>query len=93
MNAHHTFHLRLENAHAVLPRILLAFSRRRLRIAAVHFFDLDDARPAELQIDLECAERAADEVERQLRRVVEVATVRVERLPEAAPRPALATAV
>ena len=69
---HHTIHLRAHHAHAVLPRITLAFSRRRLRIQALHYFHLDEAGDAEVQVDLECEPPMATELTAQLRRIVEV---------------------
>ena len=69
---HHTIHLRAHRAHAVLPRIALAFSRRRLHVQALHYFDLDEAADAEIQVDLECDARMAEELTAQLRRIVEV---------------------
>ncbi len=72
---HHTIHLRAHHAHAVLPRIALAFSRRRLRILALHYFHLDEAATAEVQIDLDCERPMAMELTAQLRRIVEVSEV------------------
>ncbi|MDX1512795.1 MAG: ACT domain-containing protein [Gammaproteobacteria bacterium] len=78
MNGHHTLHLRAFNAHAVLPRILLAFSRRRLRIQALQFYDVFGDAPAELQIDVEADPATVAVLARQLSRVVEVESVRAE---------------
>ena len=72
---HHTFHARAHHAQAVLPRILLAVSRRRLRIQALQYFHLDESSDAEIQIDLDCEPRAAAELTAQLRRIVEVREV------------------
>jgi len=69
---HHTIHARGHHAHGVLPRVLLAFSRRRLRIQALHYFHLDEAADTEVQIDLDCDASTADEVTAQLRRIVEL---------------------
>ena len=69
---HHTIHARAHHAHAVLPRILLAFSRRRLRVQALHYFHLDEAADTEIQVDLECEPGMATELTAQLRRIVEV---------------------
>ena len=52
MSQHVTLYIHANNDHAVLQRILLAFSRRRLRILALQMFDLRAEQPAELQIDL-----------------------------------------
>jgi acetolactate synthase small subunit len=78
MNAHHTIHLRAFNAHAVLPRILLVFSRRRLRIEALQFFDVFGDKPAEVQIDFDGDEATAADAVKQLRNIVEVQNVRAE---------------
>ena len=72
---HHTIHARAHHAHAVLPRILLTFSRRRLRILALHYFHLDEDAETEIQIDLECEAAMAGELAAQLRRVIEVTDV------------------
>ena len=75
MQQHFTFHVRTQNEPAVLPRILLTFSRRRLRIDALQFFDLQADKPAELQIDLDCRAEQARDVLAQLRAIVEVTQV------------------
>lgn len=72
MNRHVTLHLHAHNEHAVLQRVLLAFSRRRLRIDALQMFDLHPDRPAEIQIDLRCDEATRADLHKQLARVVEV---------------------
>ena len=51
MTLHCTFHVEMNPTPSALPRILLAFSRRRLKVQALQYFDLDEARPAELQVD------------------------------------------
>jgi len=78
MSTHHTIHLRAFNAHAVLPRILLVFSRRRLRIEALQFFDVFGDKPAEVQIDFDCDDAASADTVKQLRSIVEVQNVRAE---------------
>ncbi len=78
MNTHHTIHLRAFNAPAVLPRILLVFSRRRLRIEALQFYDVFGDKPAEVQIDFDCDEATAADAVKQLRNIVEVQNVRAE---------------
>ncbi|MCB1738863.1 MAG: hypothetical protein KDK91_00715 [Gammaproteobacteria bacterium] len=78
MSSHLTIHIRASNEHAVLSRILLVFSRRRLRLKALQMFDLDLARPAEIQVDLDCEPDTARDVLGQLRRIVEVMEVRAE---------------
>ena len=78
MNTHHTIHLRAFNAPAVLPRILLVFSRRRLRIEALQFFDVFGDEPAEAQIDFDSDAATAADAVKQLRNIVEVQDVRIE---------------
>ena len=71
MQQHFTFHIHTCNEPAVLPRILLIFSRRRLRLEAMQFFDLQAGKPAELQIDLHCEAKQANDVFAQLNAIVE----------------------
>lgn len=78
MNSHHTIHIRAFNGHAVLPRILLGFSRRRIRIQALHFFDVFGSGPAELQIDFDAGAAIVADLVGQLGKVVEVQSVRLE---------------
>ena len=66
---HFTIHLLIENDHGSLPRILLQFARRQLKIQALHFFDLEPPRLAELQIDLDCANAVGRELLEELRRL------------------------
>ena len=75
MKQHYTIHIHTYNEPAVLPRVLLAFSRRRLRIEAMQFFDLHADKPAEMQIDLDCDPENAHDVLAQLRAIVEVTEV------------------
>ncbi|MFT5176723.1 MAG: acetolactate synthase small subunit [Gammaproteobacteria bacterium] len=75
MLQHYTIHIHAHNEPAVLPRVLLTFSRRRLRIEAMQFFDLQVNKPAELQIDLDCSPEHARDVLAQLRAIVEVTQV------------------
>ena len=75
MNQHYTIHIHTHNEPAVLPRMLLAFSRRRLRIEAMQFFDLHAGKPAEMQIDLDCSPQHARDVLAQLGAIVEVTQV------------------
>ena len=82
MLQHYTIHIHAHNEPAVLPRILLTFSRRRLRIAAMQFFDLQAGKPAELQIDLDCAPGHARDVLAQLRAIVEVREAWAEPAPQ-----------
>ena len=79
----HTIHLRAHHAHAVLPRIALAFSRRRLRIEALHYAHPDETAPAAVRIDLDCEPPVAAELTAQLRRIVEVSEARCEVVVEA----------
>jgi acetolactate synthase regulatory subunit len=72
MSTHCIVQLRLHNQPGVLPRILLAFSRRRLRVRALHFLDVDAGDRAELQIDFEATPDRAEEVAAVIRRVIEV---------------------
>ena len=88
MRRHYTIHVHAHNEHAVLQRILLAFSRRRLRIQAMQFFDTRPSHPADIQIDLECATHHARDVIAQLRAIVEVQQVWAEDMAPAEPRPA-----
>ena len=81
MNRHFTIHVHAHNDHAVLQRILLTFSRRRLRIRALHFFDLDERRPADMQVELDCSEEHARDVLAQLRAIVEVTQVWADEAP------------
>ncbi len=85
MERHFTIHVHAHNDHAVLQRILLAFSRRRLRVRALQFFDVRDGQPADMQIDLDCMPEHARDVVAQLRAVVEVTRVWAEELQAAAP--------
>jgi acetolactate synthase small subunit len=72
MSTHCIVQLRLHNQPGVLPRILLAFSRRRLRVRALHFLDVGAGDSAELQIDFEATPERAEEVAAVVRRVIEV---------------------
>ena len=78
MHRHYTIRVHAHNEHAVLQRILMAFSRRRLRIQAMQFFDLEPGRPADMQFDLDCAPHHARDLLAQIRAVVEVQQVWVE---------------
>lgn len=83
-----TIHVSAHNDHAVLQRILMAFSRRRLRIRALHLCDRDASRPAEIQIELHCRAEQTRELLAQLRAVVEVTGVWAEEAPAAPNAPA-----
>jgi acetolactate synthase small subunit len=84
MQAHVTIHVLAHNHHAVLQRILMAFSRRRLRIQALQFFDLEQGKPAQMQFDLDCQPHHARDVVAQIGAIVEVVRVWQEQLPAAA---------
>ncbi len=79
MSEHHKIHATASYAPAVLPRILLAFSRRRQRIQALQYVDLGDEHEAEIQIDVDCEPAMARELVRMLERIVEIGTVWVQR--------------
>ena len=78
MAQHYTIHINAHNEPAVLPRVLLTFSRRRPRIEAMQFYDLHAGKAAELQIDLDCTAEHLRDVLAQLRAIVEVTQVRAE---------------
>ncbi len=73
--SHFTLFVQLDNAHTVLQRVLLAFSRRRIRIQGLQMFDVDQSRPAELQVDFEADDDAVRDIISRLNRVVEVEKV------------------
>ena len=81
MERHFTIHIDMHNDHAALQRILLAFSRRRLRVQGMHFYDLTPGRPAELQLALACTAERVAELVTALRAIVEVANVWSEEAP------------
>ena len=73
--AHFTLFVQLENAHTVLQRVLMAFSRRRVQIQGLQMFDLDQSRPAELQLDFESDAQTVRDLISRLDRIVEVEKV------------------
>ncbi|MFT5448052.1 MAG: acetolactate synthase small subunit [Gammaproteobacteria bacterium] len=75
MKQHHTLHIQMHNEPSVLPRVLLAFSRRRLRIKAMQLVDLHAGKAADVQIDLDCEAEHARDVAAQLRAIVEVTNI------------------
>ena len=75
MKQHHTFHIQMHNEPSVLPRVLLAFSRRRLRITAMQLVDLHPGKAADVQIDLDCNPHQANDLTLQLRSIVEVTNI------------------
>ena len=78
MTKHHTIHIDMHNEPSVLPRVLLAFSRRRLRIKAMQLVDLQADKAAEVQIELDCEAEHARDLTAQLRAIVEVTNVWME---------------
>ncbi len=91
MERHYTIHVHAHNDHGVLQRILLAFSRRRLRVRALQFLDRCEDRPADMQFDLDCRPEHARDLVAQLRAIVEVTQVWAEELEvQAPPRQAVA---
>ena len=75
MNRHFTIHVHAHNDHAVLQRILLAFSRRRLQLRALQFFDVCEGKPADIQFDLDCRAEQVRDVMAQVSAIVEVTQV------------------
>ena len=73
----HTIHLSMRSANALLPRVLLAFSRRRHRIRHLTYVDCEDESLVRLRVELCCSRQQADEVACQLLRIVEVVEARV----------------
>ncbi len=95
MERHFTIRVDMHNDHAALQRILLTFSRRRLRIQGMHFYDLATGRPAELQLAIACSPERVAELVTALRAIVEVSNVWSEEAPstqEAQPSTRLAAA-
>ena len=74
-SSHFTLFVQLDNAHTVLQRILLVFSRRRIRIQGLQMFDVDRNRSAELQVDFESDADTVRDILSRLSRVVEVEKV------------------
>lgn len=71
-----TLTLSIHNEPGALARVLLVFSRRRLRIGTLSFVDGPGrALPGELCIDLECDPRTARALPAELERIVEVVSV------------------
>lgn len=85
MHPHVTIHVCAHNEHSVLQRIMMTFSRRRLRLQALQFFDLEDGTPAQMQFDLDCSAQHARDVVAQIGAIVEVVQVWQEHAPAAVP--------
>jgi len=75
MNLHYTIYVHAHNEIGVLPRILLAFSRRRIKVQVLQFFDLESRRPADMQFEVDCDQPQVDALVAQLKRIVEVSQV------------------
>jgi acetolactate synthase regulatory subunit len=71
----HTLNIHALNALGVLPRILLAISRRRLPVCEMHMVDPDRRGEAYIQITLNCEPDSAEQLSKQLRRIVELKEV------------------
>ena len=75
MNPMVTIKLTAVNAMGVLPRIALLFSRRRLTISHLHMDHVEASGLAHLQISVRCDLDTAEQLSRQLRRLVELVEV------------------
>ncbi len=75
MHSHYTIFVHAHNELGVLPRILLAFSRRRVKIQVLQFFDLESQRPADMQFEVDCDPSQIEALIAQLKRIVEVSQV------------------
>jgi acetolactate synthase small subunit len=84
MKQHHAIHIHMHNEPSVLPRVLLSFSRRRLRIKAMQLVDLHAGKAAELRIELDCEAEHARDLTAQLRCIVEVVNIWSEPAPDTA---------
>ena len=67
--------LRLNNAPAALPRLLLAFSRRRLHVSELVMLDEEDTSGAMVRIGFSLDDGRLESFLRQLRRMVDVHSV------------------
>ena len=67
--------LRLDNSPAALARLLLVFSRRRVRITELAMIDNDDAEPAVVRLGFRLDAGALPNLLLLLRRIVEVRAV------------------
>ena len=75
MYLHYTIYGHAHNEIGVLPRILLAFSRRRIKVQVLQFFDLEARGPADMQFEVDCEQLQIDALIAQLKRIVEVSQV------------------
>ncbi len=75
MHQHYTIYVHAHNDNGVLPRILLAFSRRQVKVQALQFFDLEPQRPADMQFEVDCNQSQIKTLITQLKRIVEVSHV------------------
>ena len=75
MHLHYTIYVHAHNEIGVLPRILLAFSRRRIKVQVLQFFDLESRRPADMQFEVDCDQSQIEALIAQLKRIVEVSQV------------------
>lgn len=67
--------MEINNSPSTLPRLLLAFSRRRLRITELAMLDDDSGATARLRIGFQAATDRVDGFLRQVERMVEVSEV------------------
>lgn len=74
----HAIHLVMYGATALLPRVLLVFSRRRQRIKRLTYLDCENDSRVRMCVELRCDGQRAQEFSRQLLRIVEVIEARVE---------------
>ncbi len=75
MHPHYTIYVHAHNEFGVLPRILLVFSRRRVKVQALQFFDLEARRPADMQFEVDCEQSQAVHLIAQIKHIVEVSQV------------------
>jgi len=75
MSPHYTIYVHAHNEYGVLPRILLAFSKRRITVQALQFFDLEPQHPADMQFDVDCEHDQISALVAQIKRIVEVSQV------------------
>jgi|GEM_PF-5322394 len=78
MHLHYTIYVHAHNEFGVLPRLLMTFSRRRVKVLALQFFDLEPRRPADIQFEVDCEPSQIDTLIAQIKRIVEVSQVWVD---------------
>jgi acetolactate synthase regulatory subunit len=71
----YTLNIHALNALGVLPRILMAISRRRLPVREMHMVDPEQRGEAYIQITLDCAADSAEQLSKQLRKIIELKEV------------------